>query len=193
MENQNYRFDEIQICKLITYRFKFTELIMEQISYFAKLHQYDTRKDFNKAWKEWIDTNNELIQTEIIRLQDLGYNGNIITKMYKSARYYFKNKNNENNVSPKKRRQYISTNKIFLQEIDKHIQHNIMNNDYKPKTGFIDFCQNNPNIVKEFLNECINQDITDVEIIKNKIKKTYKNRYNTFKGKIILKENLLTN
>ena len=54
---------------------------------------------------------------------------------------------------------------------------NMFNEDYQPKTGFILFCKSNEAILIETLANVIEQGITDSEVIQDKIKKTYKNRY----------------
>jgi hypothetical protein len=61
--------------------------------------------------------------------------------------------------------------------MDEHIENNRYNEDYQPKTGFILFCKMNETILKETLANVIEQGITDSELIQDKIKKTYKNRY----------------
>ena len=49
--------------------------------------------------------------------------------------------------------------------------------ELKPSDGFVDFCNNNKNILKEEISYLFQQGITDLKYIQNKIKKTYKNRY----------------
>jgi hypothetical protein len=158
------------------YRYKFTEHFMEELYEFSKIHQYDARKDFKEAWKIWIEENEEIIKQETLRLDNLGYKGNVIDKMFKSARYYFRNKSTDKK-EPKQRRQYISVTRELLNAMDNHIEKNMFNEDYQPKTGFILFCNSNDAILRETLANVVEQGITDSEVIQNKIKKTYKNRY----------------
>lgn len=162
----------------IIYRFKFTEDFMDELYKFSKIHQYDERKDFKEAWKLWTEENQDIIDEEIIRLNNLGYpkEGNIMEKMFKSARYYFRKKTTEKKT-PKKRRQYISVTHELLDSMDRHIEENIWNVDYQPKTGFISYCKSNEQILKESISKIIEQGIKDSELIEDKIKKTYKNRY----------------
>lgn len=77
------------------YRFKFTEEFMKDMWIFSKIHQYDHRKDFKEAWVLWLKDNEEIVSQEIVRLQDLRYEGDILDKMFKSARYYFRKKSTE--------------------------------------------------------------------------------------------------
>ena len=158
------------------YRFKFTEEFMRELYNFAKIHQYDERKDFKEAWKLWTEDNQYIIYEEIRRLSNLGYDGDIIDKMFKSARYYFRKKSTEK-TTPRQRRQYISVTHELLNAMDNHIHENIYNEDYQPKTGFVSFCKSNEIIIKETLTKLFEQGIRDSKMIEDKIKKTYKNRY----------------
>ena len=158
------------------YRYKFTENFMEELYEFSKIHQYDARKDFKEAWKIWIEENEDIINNETLRLDNLGYKGNVIDKMFKSARYYFRNKSTDKK-EPKQRRQYISVTRELLNAMDNHIEKNMYNEDYQPKTGFILFCKSNEAILRETLANVVEQGIHDSELIQDKIKKTYKNRY----------------
>jgi len=160
----------------LIYRFKFTEDFMDELYKFSKIHQYDERKDFKEAWKIWVEENEDIINQETLRLNNLGYRGDIIDKMFKSARYYFRKKSSEKK-EPKQRRPYISVTRELLNAMDNHIQKNIFNEDYQPKTGFISFCKDNEITLKESLAKILEQGIKDSEIIQEKIKKTYKNRY----------------
>lgn len=155
------------------YRFKFNDSLIDVLNTFSKIHQYDSRSDFKEAWKEWLDDNNEIIDSESRRLTSLGYRGDIIDKMYKSARYYFRKKSAEKK-EPKKRHPYISIQKELLDVMDDHI---VKNPHLKPADGFIDFCMNNIESLKTEVTNLIEEGITECEQIKSKIKKTYKNRY----------------
>lgn len=161
---------------VIIYRFKFTEEFMVELYKFSKIHQYDDRKDFKEAWKVWTEENEDIIDEEIQRLINLGYDGDILEKMFKSARYYFRKKSTEKK-EPKQRRQYISVNRDLLDAMDIHIDKNIYDENYKPKTGFIEFCKDNETLLKDTISKIYEQDIKNSELIEDKIKKTYKNRY----------------
>jgi hypothetical protein len=160
----------------VIYRFKFTEDFMEELYKFSKIHQYDERKDFKEAWKLWTEDNQDIIEEETTRLTNLGYDGDIMDKMFKSARYYFRKKSTEKK-EPRQRRQYISVNRELLDAMDNHIEENIFNVDYQPKTGFISFCKANEKILKESISKIFEQGVKDSDLIEDKIKKTYKNRY----------------
>ena len=165
-----------KLSNLPIYRFKFTKDFMEELYIFSKTHQYDERNDFKEAWKIWTEDNEDIINNEIKYLNDLKYDGDIMDKMFKSARYYFRKKSTEKK-DPKQRRQYISVARELLDAMDCHIEENIQNDNYQPKTGFILFCKANEILLKETITKIFEQGITDMELIQNKIKKTYKNRY----------------
>ena len=61
--------------------------------------------------------------------------------------------------------------------MDSHIEDNIYDANYQPKTGFIKFCKDNETLLKETISKIFEQGIKDSELIEDKIKKTYKNRY----------------
>ena len=161
---------------VVIYRYKFTEEFMEELYNFSKIHQYDDRKDFKEAWVVWTEENDDLIDAEMRRLLNLGYEGDILNKMFKSARYYFRKKSTEKK-EPAQRRQYISVNRELLDAMDNHIQTKIYEIDYQPKTGFIEFCKENETILKDTIVKIFEKGIRDSDLIEHKIKKTYKNRY----------------
>lgn len=160
----------------VIYRFKFTEDFMEELYNFSKIHQYDERKDFKEAWELWIEENEDIINEETNRLNNIGYDGDVMDKMFKSARYYFRKKSTEKK-EPRQRRPYISVTRELLDAMDHHIEDNIFNSDYQPKTGFISFCKANEQILKESISKIFDQGVKDSQLIEDKIKKTYKNRY----------------
>ena len=165
------------------YRYKFVVEFTDELYKFSKVHQYDHRKDFKEAWKVWMEENENIISDEVRRLTNLGYDGDILDKMFKSARYYFRKKSIEQKL-PTQRRKYVCIEKNILNVMDKHIKDNIEETtDYKPSAGFDDFCKKNTELLKEEIRLIYQNGLTDSNEIKNKIKKTYKNRYFLFISK----------
>ena len=158
------------------YRYKFTDEFTKELYIFSKIHQYDHRTDFKEAWAIWIEEEDEIVNLEIRRLHNLGYDGDILDKMFKSARYYFRKKSTEKK-EPVKRRDYIGIQKDILDSIDDHIKANINMEDYKPSTGFSLYCKDNFETLKEEVSRLYKLGFKNHIDIKNKIKKTYKNRY----------------
>ena len=154
------------------YRYKFTCKFVDELYKFSKIHQYDHRKDFKEAWQVWIEDNDDIVTDEVRILNNSGYDGDILDKMFKSARYYFRKKSIEKK-EPVKRRKYCGLSKDVLDAMDKHIASNITNDDYKPSTGF-----------ESFYSESLKEE-SETNEIHEKLKKTYKNRYFIFISKKI--------
>jgi hypothetical protein len=168
--------EDDELFNINIFRYKFSEDFTKPLYQFSKIHQYDHRKDFKEAWNIWIDENCDLISTEVKRLTELDYKGDILDKMFKSARYYFRKKSTEKK-EPQKRRSYVGIQSDLLEAMDKHINANKRNNNYKPSTGFDEFCKQYIEILQNEVVILCKSGIKDSEEIKNKIKKTYKNRY----------------
>jgi len=180
VENQNFPHDinnEERDCTIINiHRYKFTQAFMDELYEFSKIHQFDDRKLFKEAWTIWLEESDSLIQSEKERMNNLGYEGDVLDKMFKSARYYFRKKSSIK-PEPKERRKYISVKRELLEEMDNHIVGGLNNkNKYKPSEGFDDFCQKNTETLKKEIETLIEKNIESSEIMA-KIKKTYKNRY----------------
>jgi hypothetical protein len=164
------------------FRYKFSDDFTKELYSFSKIHQYDERKDFKEAWNTWTEENIELVNSEVDRLSNLGYEGDILDKMFKSARYYFRKKSTEQK-EPKSRREYVSVEKELLTAMDKHIMSNINSENYKPADGFLEFCNDNIDILKTEVARLCKSGINNTNDVKDKIKKTYKNRYFMFISK----------
>jgi len=174
-ENNDIKYENNDINKNI-YRYKFTDDFTTELFMFSKIHQYDHRKDFKEAWEIWMEENDEIVNDEVRRLTNLGYDGDITDKMFKSARYYFRKKSTAKKA-PIERRIYVGTPKAMLASMDAHIKSKINEPDYKPSDGFDEFCKTNLDLLKEEISNLCKNGFTDSNEIKQKIKKTYKNRY----------------
>ena len=160
------------------FRFKFTTGFTDELYKFSKIHQYDHRKDFKTAWDVWVEDHEHLIKEEESRLTTLGYNGDVLDKMFKSARYYFRKKSTEVK-KPKERRAYVGVQKELLELMDEHISECIKRKEYKPSFGFLQFCKLHGEQLKVEIEALNKHGITHKDDIQDKIKKTYKNRYFT--------------
>ena len=67
------------------YRFTFTPEITSQLYEFNRIHQYSDKTTYKEAWEKWREENNHLIDKEIERLKELGYNGMEILYKVKTA------------------------------------------------------------------------------------------------------------
>jgi hypothetical protein len=126
-----------------------------------------------ERWELWCEENKEEIQEEEQRLIDLGYTGDVLTKMYKSSRYYFRKKTLVK-VEPKKRNQYIYLSSDLLEKMDEYILANLT---VKPKDMFLQFSELYSELIQESILELNEKNMYDREDIEFKIKKTFKNRY----------------
>lgn len=157
------------------YRYKFSEHFLEELKSFASVHRYDEIPLFREHWDVWLTKNKEAIAREEHTLKTNGYAGDILEKMYKSVRYYYKNKSIEEK-KPVERRIYISLNPKIRNDMDEHI--NSVINKEKPAVAYENYIEN-IKYQAAYLTEKvrlmqIGVDEADAEI---KIKKTYKNRY----------------
>jgi hypothetical protein len=173
-----------------TYRFKFNKELLESIETFSNKHANDNCHDFASAFELWKRTNTELISKESDRMENLGFNGSIELKMYKSARYYFKNKAMKKTKSKKKtknrnasKKNYISRNPEFFS----FMEHYILGHRLKASTLYDKFINEiNSDIVSVIQKEVIRLKsfgLTEEEAEK-KIHKTFNNAYYKIKKNI---------
>ena len=162
--------------KINVYRFKFTDKVTESITQFAKIHQFDDRHDYKEAWNEWLEENEDLVDSETKRLQELGYDKDIKDKMFKSGRYYFRKKTG-NTTTPVKRRDYITIDHTILIAMDKHIIENLNKDGYTPAKGYDMFCEENTDLLSREIVQLVKTSAIDAKQLADKIKKTYKKRY----------------
>ena len=155
------------------YRHKFASTTIEHMDYFAKLHKDDDRKTFKEAWERWTNNNNEMIEMEKRLHSESGYKGDVIDKMYKSVRYYYRKKvvsvieNKE-----QQRRDYVALDRELLREMNEHVS---LNKSIKPAIAFDNFCEINQELIK--IEALRLKEYLKVDEIGEKIKKTYKNRH----------------
>jgi len=185
------------------FRYKLDDTIMTLIAQFAKIHEKEDRHAYKEAWAIWLIDNQDMVNREVNRLEELDYNGDILDKMFKAGRYYFREKvpkkkivaanevaankvANEVAAAPqvaaanevaakKKTRDYIVMDPVLIQAMDAHLKLKMKAQSFKPAAAYTDFCLQHSEILqKETLR--LLQNITK-EKLTAKIKKTYKNRY----------------
>lgn len=160
-----------------TYRYKFSESFKNELMGFSRIHKYDESAAFKDNWDIWCKDNKSIIDNEIAILKNNGYTGNALVKMYKSVRYYFKNKSDVKK-EVKQRRQYLGLSPEFREAVDTHIQNVALRRELKPSIGFVDFMD------QVVYSELIRSEKLRLESynftkedINSKFKKSYKNRY----------------
>lgn len=173
--------------KKTIFRFKFSDACNDALVDFTQKNHFNIldRKRFNADWDIWCTQNSHMIDTESIRLRNIGYEGDCIVKMFTSVRYYhvknlINNQKDENRQTQpllkKKQRTYISYSKTFLAIISTHIRQHIIYDNFKPAVGYDLFINTfSDEIDKEHERLC-SDDFSEDEFAM-KLKKTYKNRY----------------
>lgn len=156
------------------YRFQFSEETVDELRDFSSTHRYDDIPVFKEHWNNWVLRHSDLIDREECVLKRNGYEGCILTKMYKSVRYYYKDKPLDT-PEPKQRRVYIPLSQEIRNSMDEHIGRFI--NKEKPSTAYNQY-------IIEFKGELFSETLDlmerselDEKSCESKIKKTYKNRY----------------
>jgi hypothetical protein len=175
------------------FRFNLSDEMVDALLDFSKTHQFDDRHSYTDAWNEWKNDPHisKMLADEIERLQGMDYKGSaesIENKIFKSGRYYFRNKSFVK-VPPKPRGKYISVSKELICAMDEHIARGINNNDNNnnndgqiqipsPADLFGEFCKRHVYILKTEIDRLVELELfsEDPLLIIAKIKKTYKNR-----------------
>jgi hypothetical protein len=182
-----------------THRFTFSGGCTEKLTEFAHRHETDDRKVFQRAWAEWIQTPDikTMIEEEIRTLTTAGFDGDVLDKMFKSTRYYYRKKPvNDGPKEQKPRKKYERLDSEILEEMDQHIMSEIKQNTVlhrhssgkeallsiraSPSASFEKYCLlHKDNFLEEARLEFPDQDITKDQLtcIVDKFKKTYKNRF----------------
>lgn len=174
---------------LKVYRYNFRPSFVSILYRFSKVHQYDSCNDFKEAFEKWEETHSEKIQEETIYLETLGYVGDFRTKMFKSARYYFRKKDGDDIIldeetdkrddtkpikkSTNPRKKYTSIDYELSTKITEYIEFNHM---LKPSHGFELFCEIYRKEVDEEINRLEGEGEGEGEGLL-KIKKTFKNKH----------------
>lgn len=171
------------------FRFNLSDGMVDALLQFSKMHQFDDRHSYTDAWNEWKNNTDisKIINDEIHRLQGMDYKGSaesIEKKIFKSGRYYFRNKSFVK-VTPKPRGKYISVSKELICAMDEHIARGTINNNGQvpsPAELFNEFCRTCVDILKIEIDRLVELEpfSEDPAQIIAKVKKTYKNR--VFRG-----------
>lgn len=174
------------------FRFNLSDEMVDALLQFSKMHQFDDRHSYADAWNEWKNNTDIsiIINNEIRRLQSLDYKGSvesIESKIFKSGRYYFRNKSFVK-APPKPRGKYTSVSKELICAMDEHIARGTTSNNNSndcndgqfpsPAELFNDFCKKCVGVLKTEIDRLVDLEefSEDPSLIIPKIKKTYKNR-----------------
>ena len=194
---QEIMIQEMNQIKLKTYRYTYSNEFIKELEYFSKIHKYDDRKTFKEEWNKWINEEiiKNLIEIEKQNILNNGYEGDIMDKIFKSTRYYFRkkkeNENKEKNENNEKE-EFTGLSKKMIQLMNDHINMIIRENideikkisKINPSKAYTDFCNTH---VREITDEIFilkDKMILKAEEINIKFKKSYKNKF--YKIRILL-------
>jgi len=182
-----------------TYRFNFSNDFIQLLHNFSKIHQFESRIDFKESFNNWVTENQDIIDNEVLYLELKGYNGDIKSKIYKSARYYFRTKPIQHHITatsssssiatstPSSSTSPITTNKSVVRIRKKYIGNSIyfinLMDDHlsrftrtKPEISFNTFIELHSTEITNEINNTLRQyseysELKTEEIINTKLKK----------------------
>ena len=175
-----------------TFRFVFSDVLQDYFATFAEEYCDLERKEFKQKWEEWISIPliRNTIQDEIIALQAKGFDGDVLDKMFKCVRYYFRKKaikeismDNKSTTEENKDTKWMShLPKIIIQNIDTHVREDTHSN-ISPYDRYHLFYKENFSLFRDEFEKIIPANYIDInkerelfgEFVQ-KIKKSYKNR-----------------
>jgi len=153
------------------FRYKLTSSILDLVNEFATIHKYDDRKQFKEEWKDYTDLHNDSFKRECELLIQNGYKKDPMVKIFKSCRYYFRQKTDKDSMK-KSRKIYKKIPKNILNLMDSFLEEN----KGKPSDTYELFINKHNDTIYEFYNK---EEYNDYRtFLQDKIKKTYKNRFN---------------
>lgn len=154
--------------------------MMEAIGDFSRLHANYTLCDFKEAWARWTCNNIAMIERETLRLRNMGYDGDVLAKMYVSSRYYYRNKKITEKTVERvvEHRDYLACSDKFLAKINSHVQDFCIYYSKSPSVGYSHFCELHSKLLVQEITFISKHSNLEHQAIVEKLKKTYKNRYN---------------
>lgn len=165
------------------FRFDYTNKFSKLLEEFAKDNRVENIQTYKKNWKIWKEQNNDIYESEIERIKNEGYPGNIEGKIFESVRYYYRkklnpNKEDKSRINSKKTEKLKGLSSEIKQSMDTHMKVYILENT-PPAEAFDNFC-------KRYLSELereiyrlknISKTQLDPTATTLKFKKAYKNRF----------------
>ena len=158
------------------FRFKFAQEVTDSITEFATTHQYDDRHEYKESWEKWCSEHALLIENETARLKELGYTGDVVDKMFKSGRYYFRTKSHGKKKEVE-RRKYTGLSRETLRSMDTYISSVALPDKLAPAASYNEYCVRNVEVLRKEVNSLVQDLGFDSELVTDKLKKTFKNRY----------------
>ena len=139
------------------FRFKLNDALSAIITQFAKIHQYDDRHTYKDAWHNWLVENRNNVEREVVRLQQLNYKGDVIDKMFKAGRYYFREKViTTTEKKEKKQRDYIIMDQLVIHAMDTHLRLIMPLATFKPALAYKQFCEGHVDLLRKEISRLVN-------------------------------------
>jgi len=128
----------------------------------------------------------------------MGMTDDVMSRLYKSSRYYYRKKSNNTNVIPKERKKYVGFPVEVLRKMDAQIIREINGNidmtksdkiisRFTPANSFELYSKENPESINDLLtgkSESAEERRNEITAVVNRLKKTYKNRFYKIKVQI---------
>jgi hypothetical protein len=164
------------------FRYKLSDDIMNSITQFAKIHQFDDRHTYKEAWVDWLRAEEDSVEREVERLRQLDYKGDILDKMFKAGRYYFREKvaldvETKKTEKEKPKRDYIVMHPDIIEAMDNHLRGLIKEKNFKPALAYNQFCNGHVELIRKEIGRLAQNKTINGKELSTKFKKTYKNRY----------------
>jgi hypothetical protein len=174
--------------KLQTYRFTYSNEFTKELEYFSKIHKYDDRKTFKEEWTKWIQEENikNLIEIEKQKSINENYQGDMMDKIFKSVRYYYRKKKETNKEKEKEENEnFTGLSKELLKLMDEHIYEiirihldkTINISKINPALAFDEFCNKHMIEITDEIFRLKDKIILKEKEVNTKFKKSYKNRF----------------
>jgi hypothetical protein len=142
------------------------------------------RSEADARWSRFVEENTDTIDRERTRLEALGYQGDLGTKMFRSVRYYRGRgqqaegvDTSEREETSGQRREYVATPGQLLSLMDEHVEkHCFGEKPMSPAAGWAHFEQEYSQAVTLAVQGLTGSDKLTQPDAQAKVKKAYKNR-----------------
>lgn len=157
------------------FRFKFNDELSSYMAEFARIHKNESRNDFKENFDLWFNENNKIIHNEQSRLNNIGFNDDIKTKIFRSIKYYYVKKNAIPNNPKQRNNKYMQLNKDFINNTYDFIIRNCISQNISPKKSYDHFTVSLADSINNESSRLMNIYNVSIEEAHEKIKKNFKN------------------
>ena len=163
------------------FRYEISPDLLRPLREFAVENAGSSPKEYRVAWASWVDTHEDAVTAECIRLEKLGFAGNSLDKLAKAARYYLSRP-----AQPKTRSEEtcprVSTSVAFQKAAKAHVTTALASADPpRPAISYEDFCRTNTDILRNEVARLLDLMI-DTNAIVVRLRKAYQNCYSRLRS-----------